>query len=73
VGGTLIAFLRSDHSWHGHLPFEGERRVIQFNWVRDDSSQRLALLRHRVSASVKRMLSFARSAKASGSGAAQGM
>ena len=73
VGGTLIAFLRSDHSWHGHLPFEGERRVIQFNWVRDDSSQRLALLRHRVSASVKRMLSFAKPAKATGSRAARGM
>src|ERR1700688_4862001 len=29
-GGNLVAFLRSDHSWHGHLPFSGERRVIQF-------------------------------------------
>ena len=27
-GGNLVAFLRSDHSWHGHLPFSGERRVI---------------------------------------------
>ena len=27
--GTLFAFLRSDTSWHGHLPFEGERYVIQ--------------------------------------------
>jgi len=41
--GTLVAFLRSDRSWHGHLPFEGERRVIQFNWVNDSSDQRLAL------------------------------
>jgi len=73
VGGTLLAFLRSEHSWHGHLPFEGERRVIQFNWVRDDSSQRLALFRHRLSASVKRVLSFARPAKASRSGAVRGM
>ena len=41
--GTLVAFLRSDRSWHGHLPFEGERRVIQFNWVNNSSNQRLAL------------------------------
>jgi SM-20-related protein len=58
AGGTLLAFLRSDHSWHGHLPFIGERRVIQFNWVTHDRSQRLALFRHRLSASVKQMLSF---------------
>lgn len=29
-GGTPIAFGRPDHSWHGHLPSDGERRVIQF-------------------------------------------
>jgi len=57
-GGALVAFLRSDHSWHGHLPFIGERRVIQFNWVTGEGSQRFALFRHRVSASVKQMLSF---------------
>ncbi len=56
--GTLIAFLRSDHSWHGHLPFEGPRRVIQFNWVTGSDSQRLAIFRHRISASVKQMLNF---------------
>jgi SM-20-related protein len=54
-GGTLVAFLRSDHSWHGHLPFHGERRVVQFNWVNDASNQRLAIFRHRLSASVKHL------------------
>lgn len=54
-GGTLVAFLRSDHSWHGHLPFHGERRVIQFNWVHDTSNQRLAIFRHRLSASMKHL------------------
>jgi SM-20-related protein len=54
-GGTLVAFLRSDHSWHGHLPFHGERRVIQFNWVNDTSNQRLAIFRHRLSARVKHL------------------
>jgi hypothetical protein len=33
--GTVFAFLRADNSWHGHLPFAGERRVVQVAWVRD--------------------------------------
>ncbi|MFI5011159.1 MAG: 2OG-Fe(II) oxygenase [Hyphomicrobiales bacterium] len=35
IEGTLLVFRRSDHSWHGHLPFEGPRRTIQLNWVTD--------------------------------------
>jgi SM-20-related protein len=31
--GTLLVFKRCDHSYHGHLPFEGTRKVIQMNWV----------------------------------------
>ena len=31
--GTLLVFRRCEHSFHGHLPFEGERKVIQMNWV----------------------------------------
>lgn len=54
--GNLVAFLRSDHSWHGHLPFSGERRVIQFNWVVNKRNQAIVLLRHRLSASVKHLL-----------------
>jgi len=57
-GGALVAFLRSDRSWHGHLPFIGERRVIQFNWVTGSESRRVALLRHRLSAAVKRIFGF---------------
>jgi len=63
AGGALVAFLRSDHSWHGHLPFIGERRVIQFNWVTDNESQRFAIFRHRVSASVKQIFGFGKSSK----------
>jgi hypothetical protein len=33
AAGTLLAFKRSDNSWHGHKPFEGERRVIQGAWL----------------------------------------
>lgn len=35
LNGTVFAFTRSDNSWHGHLPFAGERRVIQVTWLRD--------------------------------------
>jgi hypothetical protein len=34
VMGTAFAFLRADNSWHGHLPFNGERRVVQIAWVK---------------------------------------
>ncbi|WP_346839611.1 2OG-Fe(II) oxygenase [Microbulbifer sp. SAOS-129_SWC] len=33
VYGTLVAFKRAENSFHGHLPFEGERRVIQIAWL----------------------------------------
>lgn len=33
--GTLIAFRRSDRSFHGHKPFSGERRLVQVNWASD--------------------------------------
>ena len=53
--GTLLAFKRADNSWHGHKPFSGERRVIQFNWVTSEGDRRIAMLRHHVSASFKRL------------------
>jgi len=31
--GTLLAFRRCDHSYHGHKPFDGERRMVQISWV----------------------------------------
>lgn len=33
-GGKMLAFLRSDHSYHGHKRFVGERRILQMNWVK---------------------------------------
>lgn len=72
-GGALVAFLRSDHSWHGHLPFHGERRVIQFNWVNDAGNQRLAIFRHRVSASVKQLFGAVRPAREAQSDGPGGM
>ena len=53
VEGTLIAFRRSDNSYHGHKPFIGPRRVIQFNWVTDRGTVGREILRHRASSWVK--------------------
>ena len=53
--GTLLAFRRSDHSWHGHKPFAGPRRVVQMNWVTSNRVAAWQQFRHRVSAAVKRL------------------
>ena len=45
IGGTLLAFRRTDHSYHGHHPFVGERRMMQVNYLRSDA---LSLLKQRV-------------------------
>jgi hypothetical protein len=58
-GGTLLAFRRSDTSWHGHEKFEGQRRAIQLNWVTDVSVVNRELARHRVSAFFKKLNPFA--------------
>jgi SM-20-related protein len=55
VEGTLVAFKVAPNSWHGHEPTEGERRVIQLNWVRDAEVVRHEQARHRFSAKIKRL------------------
>ena len=53
--GTLLAFRRSNNSWHGHKPFSGSRRVIQFNWVTSEAVVRREQNRHRLSAWMKKL------------------
>ncbi len=53
--GSLLAFRRSDNSWHGHKPFAGPRRVVQMNWVTSNRTAAWQQFRHRVSAAVKRL------------------
>jgi SM-20-related protein len=64
MGGALLAFLRSDKSWHGHLPFIGERRVIQFNWVKGEANKQMAMIRHGISGAIKKMLGKVKGGKA---------
>ena len=64
VAGTLLAFKRSDNSWHGHESFAGERRVIQFNWLTSEGNRQIAMLRHHTSAAFKRVLQTLRPGRA---------
>ena len=64
TAGTLIAFKRSDNSWHGHEPFDGERRVIQFNWLTSEGNRQIAMLRHHTSAAFKRVFQTLRPGRA---------
>ena len=40
AGGTLLAFRRTDVSWHGHQRFVGERRMLQLNFVKTSRAAR---------------------------------
>ena len=54
--GTLLAFKRSDRSWHGHHPFEGQRRSLQMNWMTSEGSKGFHAMRHNLSAVAKKLI-----------------
>lgn len=51
--GTCLLFKVTDKCWHGHKPFEGTRKVLQLNYVRDEAALNRHLLRHSVTAKLK--------------------
>lgn len=51
--GTLVAFRRADNCFHEHLPYEGERRVIQIAWLISEDEKRRKTRRGRLSRLVK--------------------
>ena len=51
--GALVAFRCRPNAWHGHHPFEGERRSMQLNYVVDERASRWSSLRHSMSAMFK--------------------
>ncbi len=53
--GILLAFLNVHNAWHGHKPFQGERRVVQLNWVRNNWAVWRERTRHSVSAFAKKL------------------
>jgi hypothetical protein len=54
--GTLIAFRRSENSWHGHERADGVRRAIQLNWVTNAEKAQREERRHTRSTLWKRVL-----------------
>ncbi|KAB2851499.1 MAG: 2OG-Fe(II) oxygenase [Hyphomicrobiaceae bacterium] len=57
-GGTFAAFKVSDNSYHGHKPFVGDRRYVMFNWVRSEAALNRQINRHKLSASIKKLIPF---------------
>jgi hypothetical protein len=53
IYGRLAAFKREDNSFHGHLPFEGERPVIQVAWLVDEAARDRKTRRGRFSRALK--------------------
>jgi hypothetical protein len=55
--GTLVAFRRADNSYHGHEPYVGVRRYVMINWMASSFAAQRELMRHRISAQAKRLVS----------------
>jgi SM-20-related protein len=53
--GTLLAFRRSESSWHGHAPFIGPRRAVQMSYVSDRATALREERRHRLATRLKRI------------------
>lgn len=51
--GEFAMFKRGDNSFHGLLPYEGERRVIQVAWLASEAEMRRKNRRDRISRTVK--------------------
>jgi SM-20-related protein len=56
--GTMLAFRRSERSFHGHHPHIGARRLLQLNWVTDARVVKRERDRHRWSARLKALNPF---------------
>lgn len=56
--GTIVAFRRTENSWHGHLPYSGVRRSIMVNWMTSAAAVEREAARHTLSARVKGLTSW---------------
>ena len=60
--GSMVCFRNRDNAWHGHGSFDGVRRVMQLNWVKDEAAVRQSERRHRRSAFWKKLNPFRKAA-----------
>ena len=70
--GTMVAFRRSDKSFHGHEPYEGVRRCVMVNWMASDFAARRELFRHRLSARAKQAFALFKPRRAAKAGSGRG-
>lgn len=57
--GTVAAFRRTANSFHGHLPYEGTRRVVQVAWLTSEAEKLRKTRRGRFSRFIKRLFGWA--------------
>jgi hypothetical protein len=55
VYGNFVVFKRADNSFHGHLPFEGDRRVIQVAWLTSEDEKLRKTKRGKLSRFFKKL------------------
>ncbi|HMH17077.1 MAG TPA: 2OG-Fe(II) oxygenase [Burkholderiales bacterium] len=55
--GRCLIFKVTPNCWHGHEPFDGERRTIQLNYVTSEEVRERERKRHRFSAFLKGLFS----------------
>lgn len=53
--GNFAVFRRADNSFHGHLPYEGERRVIQVAWLTSEEEKLRKTQRGKLSRLFKKL------------------
>ena len=58
LAGTMVAFRRTDRSYHGHKRFVGERRMVQVAWVQEGALARQEKRLNRLTKPVRRLLNL---------------
>ncbi|QUD87539.1 2OG-Fe(II) oxygenase [Phenylobacterium montanum] len=53
--GVMVAFRRSDRSWHGHPSFVGQRRYLMLNWLVSDGARAKHFAVHKLSSAAKKL------------------
>ncbi len=58
LGGTMLAFRRTDDSFHGHKPFVGERRMLQMSYARPSAITQAERRLSRITKPIRRLLNM---------------
>ena len=58
LAGTMVAFRRTDRSYHGHKRYVGERRMVQVAWIREGTLARQEKRLNRLTKPVRRLLNM---------------